>query len=247
MKEIIDTLPLYAWTFGATPGFAAVAGVAAAFDGTQAVWWGTSQAWATGLCRTGGVNHFVTSGTEIVDGMGPCIVMSNHESFLDPPFLIRSFARPLSFLVKMELRKFPVFGWSLERLGHVFIDRKDRQRAFESIDKAADEVNKDRAVLIFPEGTRADSDDLLPFKKGGFVLAIKSGAPIVPVGIGGTRAVLPRGNWVKRRNAKIALVVGEPIPTSGYTLDGKGALMALVRERILALRVEARALAEQRV
>lgn len=243
MKGKLRSVPVYSWLLSGTAFFGTVAGTAAAFDGGEKVWWPASRMWARGLCKTAGIGRFVTVGLDTVEDAGPCILMSNHESHLDPPTLIMHFARPVSFLAKAELFKFPIFGWAMKRVGHIPIDRGHRDKAFASLDAAAAEVAEGRAVIVFPEGTRSRSDDMLPFKKGGFVLAIKSGAPIIPIGIAGTRAVLPPGFWIDEQGGTVAVVVGEPIATSDYTLETKEALMELVRDRIMALRTEARAIA----
>lgn len=241
MNRKLRSVPVYTWTVCATPACGLVAGVAAAFDGGERVWWPTSQLWARGLLRTAGVEGITAVGAERVASLGPCILMSNHESHLDPALLMSQFARPLSFLAKIELFRFPVFGWAMKRVGHIPIDRGQRDKAFASIERAAAEVSAGRAVIVFPEGKRSLTDAMLPFKKGGFVLAIKSGAPIVPIGVAGTARVLPPGFWVKGRG-QVAMVVGEPIATTGFTLETKDALMAQVHERVASLREEARAM-----
>lgn len=242
-RRPLRSVPVYGWLFAATPPFGLTAGIAAAFEGGERVWWPVSRAWAAGILRTAGIDDIEVRGVEKLEGLGHCVLMSNHQSHLDPPLIIRSSSRPISFLAKIELFRFPGFGWALRRLGHIPVDRRQRESAFASIEKAAEEVAEGRAVLVFPEGTRGTEADLLPFKKGGFVLAIKSGAPIVPIGIGGTRTVYPPGWWVTGRGGRVAMVVGDPIPTDGVTLEDKDALMAEVRERISQLRDEARRIA----
>jgi len=102
--------------------------------------------------------------------------------------------------------------------------------------------NHESHVAVFPEGTRTLDGELLPFKKGGFVLAVKSGVPIVPVGLAGTRNIYPAKNAWVRGTGPVAIVYGTPIPTAGVTLDTKDQLMEEVRLRITDLRTEARAI-----
>ncbi len=242
-KRPLRSVGLWGATLVLTPSMGFVAGASAlAGDRRGRVWWGASRTWATGILKSAGVTDLIVKGVErIYDGQ-PYILMSNHESHLDPPSIIRSSERPIGFLTKQELKRIPVFGWALERTGHVFIDRKDKNKSHASIDKAAARVNEGRCVLVFPEGTRTRTDELLPFKKGGFVLAVKARVPIVPVGIAGTRAIFPsQSNFVVGRGP-VALVYGEPIATDGYTLETKDGLMQDVCHAIGGLRDEARAL-----
>ena len=230
-----------------TPPMAAIAGASAlAGDKAGRVWWAASRAWAQGLLTSAGMTELIVKGVEVLYTGEPRIVMSNHESHLDPPALILGSERPLGFLTKHELKWIPFFGWALEATGHVFIDRRNKARSHESIDRAAAKIAERRCVLVFPEGSRSIDGELLPFKKGGFVLAVKSGVPIVPVGVAGTRAIFPAQNRYVQGRGPIAIVYGEPISTAGANLDGKDRLMEEVRERITLLRAEARALIEAR-
>lgn len=208
-------------------------------DRTGRLWWKSARLWAWGLIKVLGVSELVVVGGERIEALEAGLVMSNHESHVDPPALILAAPKtPLRFLAKKELAKFPIFGQALWAMGMVFIDRKNQASAFESIELAAKRIREGKVVLIFPEGTRSRSGAFQSFKKGGFVIAAKSHVPIVPVGIAGSRQVLPPGWWV-RSPGPVVLVIGEPIDTTPYTLENKEELMALVHERISALRKEA--------
>jgi 1-acyl-sn-glycerol-3-phosphate acyltransferase len=247
IKDPLRSLPLYGAFLGFTGSCGAVAGASALLgDRSGKVWWPASQLWANALTRSAGVSEFVVQGLERIYDGKPYLLMSNHESHLDPPSIIRASERPVVFLTKEELKWIPVFGWSLQQMGHVFIDRKNAERARISIEKAARQVQEGRCVLVFPEGTRTRDGSMLPFKKGGFVLAVKAQVPIVPMGIAGTRRIFPSQSPFVRAHGAVALVVGEPIATTGYTLESKDDLMEKVRRAISDLRDEARAIVASR-
>ncbi|MFH1131420.1 MAG: lysophospholipid acyltransferase family protein, partial [Pseudomonadota bacterium] len=171
------------------------------------------------------------------------IIMANHQSYLDPPLMMAVCKRPIRFLGKHSLFYYPVFGWALWATGHIPINRGVREKAFKSIDRAAEAIAKGKTVLIFPEGTRSRVQGIAPFKKGGFVLAIKSGVPIVPVGIAGTKEILPPG-WSLLAPGAVQVVIGDPIEMTGYTLETKEALMEKVKGAIVKARDQAKVLSE---
>ncbi len=137
----------------------------------------------------------------------------------------------MKFLAKIELFSIPLFGIALARAGSLPVDRRNRQSSMKSIDRAARAVRAGSSIIIFPEGTRSTSGEMLPFKKGGFVLAIRSGQPLVPVSISGAGTVLPRG-WGRIHPGPIKVVIGRPIATDTYKTKNKDELMSLLREMI---------------
>ena len=110
--------------------------------------------------------------------------------------------QPIRFLAKKSLAKFPIFGLVLKAMGFIFIDRKKPRQAFESIMKASDTVEMGRPVVVFPEGRRSRTDEIQPFKNGGFLLARIGKVPILPVGVYGTqnsrRFISPYFFWFKQ-------------------------------------------------
>jgi 1-acyl-sn-glycerol-3-phosphate acyltransferase len=244
----LRSVGLWGTTLFLTGPMATIAGASAlAGDKHGRIWWSASRTWARGILAAAGMTELIVKGDEVLYGGDPMIVMSNHESHLDPPSIILSSDRPIGFLTKQELKWIPVFGWALEATGHVFIDRKNKAQSHASIDRAAGRIADGRCVAVFPEGTRSVDGHLLPFKKGGFVLAAKAQVPIVPVGVAGTGTIFPAKNRYVRGRGAIAVVYGDPIPTTGFTLETKDVLMNEVRDRMVALRDEARLMVEERL
>jgi 1-acyl-sn-glycerol-3-phosphate acyltransferase len=163
------------------------------------------------------------------------VFCSNHESNIDPPVLFLELHTRLHVLFKAELQKIPVLGRVMVGGGFVPVERDRRESSMASIERAATSIREGNSFLIFPEGTRSRTAELLPFKKGGFIMAIKSQAPIVPVCVSGGRAAMQKGSWYVRP-VTVDVKIGEPIETTGYALDDRDALIEVVRARIEALR-----------
>ncbi len=174
---------------------------------------------------------------EIREGRQPVIFMSNHESQLDPPVLIGVLPLPAVYIAKKEVKLIPFVGWAAMVAGVIFIDRRDRERALRSIHEAALEIRGGKSVVIFPEGTRSRTGELLPFKKGGFALAQDAGVPIIPMATVGSFRVLPPGSGLLRRG-RIDVLVGTPVDPAAF--PERDALAVEVRQRILALIAEAK-------
>lgn len=167
-----------------------------------------------------------------IDPALPYIYMPNHQSNFDIPVLLGHLMVQFRWLAKIELFKIPIFGRAMRKAGYISIDRYNRESAIKSLKLAAHKIKSGVSVLIFPEGTRSRDGNIQPFKKGGFVLAIDSGVPIVPVVITGTRSIMTKGKF--RVNAgHVNMVIHKPIDTSTYTRDKKEALMEIVHRVIV--------------
>ena len=167
-----------------------------------------------------------------IDPALPYIYMPNHQSNFDIPVLLGHLKVQFRWLAKIELFKIPIFGRAMRKAGYISIDRYNRESAIKSLKVAANKIKSGVSVLIFPEGTRSRDGDILPFKKGGFVLAIDSGVPIVPVVITGTHSIMTKGKF-RVNEGQVNMVIHEPIDTSAYTRDTKAGLMKNARRVIV--------------
>lgn len=159
------------------------------------------------------------------------IIMSNHQSLFDVWALIGKIPLQIRWIVKAEIRKIPIFGYTLERMGHIYVDRKKRAAAYSSLETAAGKIKNGTSVIIFPEGTRSNDGHLLKFRMGGIIMALKSGVPILPVTVNGSRFVLPK-NTLALMPGKIEVVVGDMIDASTYDENHKNELMEKIRSAI---------------
>jgi 1-acyl-sn-glycerol-3-phosphate acyltransferase len=166
-----------------------------------------------------------------LDPSKPCVYAANHQSQFDIPALTLAMPSDFRMVAKRSLLYVPIFGWALWLAGFIFIDRSNRTKAIRSLDRAARRLRHGTSLVLFPEGTRSRDGALLPFKRGGFILAIQAGVPIVPVTIRGGIEVLPKGS-LRIRPGTIRVHFGAPVKTTGYTYESREALIEKVRESI---------------
>jgi 1-acyl-sn-glycerol-3-phosphate acyltransferase len=166
---------------------------------------------------------------------GPAVFVSNHVSFVDIWVLAGFLPGTVRFLAKRELLHVPIFGWALRSAGHIPIDRQNRRAAVDACGEAGTLIREGTSAIVFGEGTRSRTGELLPLKKGAFVLAIQAGVPVVPVFLDGTYAVLPKGTILLRRRP-ITMSIGFPMSTAGLTYADRDALRARCRRALVALR-----------
>jgi len=174
-------------------------------------------------------------GLEALDSSKQYVFMSNHRSAADivaVGWALWDFQ--IRFVAKKELLRVPFFGWGLWALKNIVIDRSNHAQAVRSYAVAGQRIRRGISVVVFPEGTRGVGDDLLPFKKGGFVLAIETGTPIAPVAVVGTSRVLAK-NSLKVESGEVEVRIGRPIETAGIALKDKEQIVERVREAIGAL------------
>ena len=177
-----------------------------------------------------GIRYRITGKEHVPKGRA-VVFCSNHESNVDPPVLFQALHRRLHVLFKAELTKLPVLGKVMLAGGFVAVERDRREASLASIERAAASIKAGNSFLIFPEGTRSRTSELLPFKKGGFIMAIKAGAPIVPVAISGGRDAMRKGSWFVRP-VLCRIRLGEPVETAGYSVDDRDQVIEIVRARV---------------
>ncbi|MBY0495321.1 MAG: 1-acyl-sn-glycerol-3-phosphate acyltransferase [Cyanobacteria bacterium] len=179
--------------------------------------------------------RYQVKGREHIPANRAVVFCSNHESNVDPPVLFQALHKRLHVLFKAELTKIPVLGAVMVAGGFVPVERDRREASMASIDRAAESIRAGNSFLIFPEGTRSRTAEMLPFKKGGFIMAIKAQAPIVPVAVSGGRSAMQKGSWLVRP-VMVNVKIGEPVETTGYSVDDRDKLIEIVRTRIDELR-----------
>jgi 1-acyl-sn-glycerol-3-phosphate acyltransferase len=177
------------------------------------------------------------AGAQNVPHNRAAVFCSNHQSNVDPPILFDALHPRMHILYKAEIDAIPILARSFRLGGFIPIDRRNKEAALRAIETGAASIRAGNSFLIFPEGTRSRTADLLPFKKGGFVMALKAQAPIVPVAVQGGRAAMRKGSSIIRP-VTVSIRVGEPIETAGLALENRDALIARTRQRIEALLAE---------
>ena len=192
-----------------------------------------ARAWSRCLLWAGGARLETRFAAPLEDDR-PYIFMANHQSLFDIPALICGLPGQTRFLAKRALFQLPLFGWALKAAGFISIDRGDRSRASDAFADAISELQRGRSAVVFPEGTRSSDGALLPFQRGGFLLALKSGLPIVPVGIHGSLEVRAKPGY-RIRPGRITVSCGRPLEIGDYGVRDKAKLMEEVRRRVLAL------------
>ncbi len=189
------------------------------------------QFWSRLLLRVAGVRVEV-SGASHLRPDGIYVLVANHRSLSDTPLLIGHLPVPFRFLAKQSLFRVPVIGGHLRRGGHIAVVRGDARSSRKALAES-ERVLAEASVLVFAEGTRGHGR-LQSFKSGAAHLAIRGGAPLVPVAISGSAEVLPRGS-VHLRAGRVRIAIGEPIATAGLRLQDEDRLTARLQEQVTAL------------
>jgi 1-acyl-sn-glycerol-3-phosphate acyltransferase len=190
--------------------------------------------WSREMYDTGRTSLDIRGLEHVVRGQS-YVVMSNHQSLLDVPTVLRAFPGSVRMVSKSELAKIPLFGPAMRAAGTIIVDRSNREAAIASLKHADELIEHGVSMWIAPEGTRSKDGMLLPFKKGGFHVALDLGVPILPVFIDGTRQILETKTLSALPGQHVEIRFAEPVPTEGLTTDDLPALMGTVRRRMLEL------------
>jgi 1-acyl-sn-glycerol-3-phosphate acyltransferase len=194
-----------------------------------------ARVWSKAILKLAGVSVRV-EGADNLELDGAVILVANHESWFDVWALAGCLPLYSRFAAKKELARIPIFGRAWQVCGNVSIDRSDRASAIESMTQAGRLIKEEgRHMVFFAEGTRCSDGLLHPFKKGPFVMAIEGGVSIVPVGLVGSRAIMPKGSFRIRPGA-ISIRVGKPISVEGMRHSDRDRLRDTVRDAVVRLR-----------
>lgn len=231
LRSLLITEPLI---IAATIVFGAISLTVSFFDPTRRKQNAIARAWARVLLAVSRVKVRV-EGLEKIKEDGSYVFVSNHLSYMDTPVALANIPVQFRFLAKRGLFQIPFMGWHLARAGHIPVPRGDARAAVKTMTLAAQVVREQKiSLLIFPEGGRSRKGEMRPFMEGAAYIAIRAGVPLVPIGLQGTREVLPYGSGNIRGGAVI-LRIGDPIPTDQATLRDRVHLTELLRERIIKL------------
>ena len=189
--------------------------------------------WSSIILWGAGIRLVVRNADRLGRGRGQ-ILVSNHQSWFDIFALGTALRDRFSFVGKKELSRIPVVGAAWEKVGNIAIDRSDQQAAVDSLRRADDLMREGRTIVMFPEGTRSPSGEMGRFKKGAFVMAIKSQVPVLPVAIVGTRGIMRKGSW-RMFPGTATVIVGDAIDTTGLTLRDRNRLSRECRDAIEGL------------
>lgn len=230
IRTLTKTLFIIVWTVLVTFVLGSIVILVSFFDSKGNMSHKIARLWARSILAVSSIKVTV-KGLSNIDPAASYIYMSNHQSNYDIPVLLGYLPIQFRWLAKAELFKIPIFGRGMRGAGYISIDRSNRRAAFKSLKEAAKIIKSGVSVLIFPEGTRSRDGNIRPFKKGGFVLAVDSGVPIVPVIIHGTRAIMPKGR-ILIKPGNVILEIQKPISTLNYARKTKEDLMEKVRNTI---------------
>ena len=189
-------------------------------------WWSRSVLWSAGIRLSAVFEHDL--------GAGRFIYMPNHQSLYDIPAMLATLEGETRFLAKRSLFDVPVLGWALRTGGFIPVDRDDRTQARGTFFDALEGLEEGVSILVFPEETRTLDGNLQLFQRGGFLLSLRSGLPIVPVGIRGNFEVRPKSSW-RTHPGRVEIHYGRPVSPEEYAVRDREMLMEVVHGEVARL------------
>ena len=193
--------------------------------------------WAKTIFKTMNINVRVI-GLDKLDRNADYIFAPNHASSLDIPLILGFLPFWIVPISKIELKWIPFLGWAMQAAGHVFVDRRDHEKAMLSIAKIKNSLLKNpRSILIFPEGSRTNDGKVNQFKTGGLSIGISTKISIVPVALDGTFESLSKHSK-KFVNKLLTINIGSPVDTRKYSLDDRKDLAIIVNSEVKKLKNE---------
>lgn len=211
--------------------FSVSAFISTLFDSSGRVYAWHARLWARLALALNNVNITLVGAEHLP--VGPVIFMSNHQSNFDILSLLASLPRQIHWIAKKELFEIPIFGPSMRRGGYIPLDRGDGRKALQSMDEAAATIHQGKSIVLFPEGTRSEDGNLLPFKRGGFILARKADVPVIAVTINGSGSINP-ANKIILYPGNIHITLHPPIavPAELRRSEAESWMMEKVQDQI---------------
>ena len=192
--------------------------------------------WCNAVLAAAGVREDV-AGLENLPA-GTCVLVCNHQSNFDAPFVFARLPRHIRFVAKQELYRIPIFGAAVKAMGNIRVERTGSDADHQRIEAAVEQVRTRTSILFFAEGTRSVDGALRPFKKGAAILAIDAQVPIVPLAVAGAHEITPKGRLWVHSGRPLVLRVGKPIPTTGLTREDRDTLTQRTHDAVAALLAE---------
>jgi 1-acyl-sn-glycerol-3-phosphate acyltransferase len=189
--------------------------------------------WSKGCLTAAGI-RLTIEGIDHLPCDRPLILMGNHQSYFDIPVLFRAAPLTFTWLAKEELFRIPVFGHSIRSAGYIPIKRGNGRDSLKSLHLAAELIQAGKSVAIFPEGTVTGDGELLPFKRGGFILAAMAGVPIAPFSISGALKIHAADKPLSLRQGVISIKFSPVIEIDAKAARHPTLLMEQVRTAIAA-------------
>jgi 1-acyl-sn-glycerol-3-phosphate acyltransferase len=210
-----------------------ISAVVSFFDSTGRTQHRVARAWAHMVVRFAGARVRVEGLQHLVPGAS-YVIVANHLSFMDIPVILAYLPVEIRFMAKRSLFTAPFIGYHLRRSGHLPVEREDVRASVKTMAEAAQMIRSRRiSVLIFPEGGRSPRE-MREFREGAAYIAIKAGAPVVPVGLDGTRQILPMGS-IHVKPGEVVLRIGQPIPTGALNIRDRHALTEQLQQKVAEL------------